>query len=91
MNPYTNGYKNARDVLPERILRKLQDVYIGLVWVPGSNKKKVKEIGKAERNRKMIELYSNGKSIKALANEFFLSAERVRQIIKGGLQNGSQG
>ena len=89
MLPYANGYKNAREIFPEWLLMRLQDCYLGRVWVPGK-KRKIKEIGKAERDIKMIKLYSEGKRVKDLADEFFLTKERVRQILKGGMKDGSQ-
>ena len=90
MSIFPNDYRNARDVLPDELVRKLQSIHIGLVWVPAVKRRAIKSNGKEERNRKITELYSGGKAIKEISKEFLLSNERVRQIIKGDLKNGSQ-
>ena len=86
---YAHRYANARDVLPEELVKKLQSIHTGLVWVSAKKRRVIKSGDKKERNMKIIEIYSGGMSVSDIADEFFLSKERVRQIIKGGMKDGS--
>jgi len=90
MQPYRNSYKNAYEVLPEELVRKLQQIYTGSVWIPATEKRLIKNKGMIHRDRKIIGLYEQGKTIREISEVVFLSEERVRQIIKksGGNRNG---
>ena len=92
MSLFPNDYRNARDVLPEELVRRLQSIHTGLVWIPAVKRRTIKSNGKEERNRKIVTLYLGGKAIREISKEFFLSNERVRQIIKinGGMKHGSK-
>ena len=75
---------NARDVLPERLLKKVQRVYTGEIWIPILRKHKMKKTGDTERNREILSLYGQGKSLDEIANRVFVCKERVRQIVRNG-------
>ncbi len=83
MREYRNKYKNAYEVLPEELIRKLQSIYTGPVWIPAVKRRRIKTEAR-ERDRKIMRLYMEGKSIREIAEEVFLCPERVRQIIRSG-------
>lgn len=82
MRLYRNEYKNAHEVLPENLIKKLQRIYTGSVWVPQIKRRKIKMKGIEERDKKIFKLYSQGKSLNKISKEVFLCKERIRQIIK---------
>jgi DNA-binding NarL/FixJ family response regulator len=82
MRPYSNEYKNACEVLPEELVRKLQGIYSGPVWIPAVARRRIKTMGMDERDEKIRELYRQGRSIGEIAASVLLSKERVRQIIR---------
>jgi DNA-binding NarL/FixJ family response regulator len=90
MRLYPNEYKNAREVLPEDLIRKLQRIYTGPVWVPRLRRREIKTKGTKERDEKILKLYSQGKTMEQISEEVFLCKERVRQIIRsnGGFPHG---
>ena len=75
---------NARNVLPERLLKKVQRVYTGEIWIPILRKHKMKKKGDIERDREILRLYDQGKSLDEIANRVFVCKERVRQIVRNG-------
>ena len=81
MRPYRNGYKNAYEVLPEELVKKLQSIYTGPVWIPALKKRRIKTEA-YERDEKILKLYRDGKSIREISLAVFLCMERVRQIIR---------
>jgi len=81
MREYRNSYKNAYEVLPEELIRKLQSIYTGPVWIPAVKKRRIKTEAQ-ERDRRILEMHTQGRSIKEIAEAVFLCEERVRQIIK---------
>jgi DNA-binding NarL/FixJ family response regulator len=89
MRPYSNEYKNACDVLPEELVRKLQSIYTGPVWIPAVARRRIKTQGMDERDENIRELHRQGKSIGEITETVLLSRERVRQIIKN--QRGNDG
>lgn len=84
MRPYSNEYQNACEVLPEELVRKLQAVYTGPVWIPALTRRRIKTRGMSERDDNIRELYRQGRTIAEIAEAVLLSQERVRQIIKKG-------
>lgn len=81
-------YKNAKDILPDRLLRELQEyVSGGLLYVPNAGEKK--PWGEAsgarqyykQRNQQIRQAYRDGASIPELAQRFGLSEEAVRKIV----------
>lgn len=81
-------YENARDLLPEALLRQVQKYISGkVVYIPAREKKR--EWGTAsgyreylrERNREICDLFSAGESIGTLAQQFHLSEESIKRIV----------
>lgn len=81
-------YENARDLLPEALLRQVQKYISGkVVYIPAREKKR--EWGTAsgyreylrERNREICGLFSAGESIGTLARQFHLSEESIKRIV----------
>ena len=84
------SYKNAGDILPEHLLHDLQKYAEGdTVYVPkrGSRSRWGERSGaRAEtdrRNRTMQRAYAAGASVETLADEYHLSVETVRKIVRG--------
>ena len=82
-------YINAQDVLPEELLKKLQEYADGkYLYIPRKEanhkawgeKSGIKNILK-ERNIEIYEKYIKGLSISELSKEYFLSEKSIRRII----------
>lgn len=81
-------YKNAAEILPERLLKELQ-AYLdgGLLYIPKASTKKEwgAESGTRafyrERNEEMKKLYREGVSIDALAKRYRLAESTIKKII----------
>lgn len=81
-------YKNAQDILPDSLLKELQQYVAGEnIYIPNLNeKKKWGESSGArmyycQRNAKICELYKAGKTIDLLADEYHLSVDSIRKIL----------
>lgn len=80
-------YINARDVLPDNLIKEIQKYVKGQhIYIPQDGRKKWgSETGLREemkkRNEEIFRLYSGGKNIASLAKMFHLSEERIRGII----------
>jgi Mor family transcriptional regulator len=80
-------YKNAADVLPEDLLKQLQQYAAGdILYVPSPDKRQSwGSSGTREhyekRNAEIRRLYNHGSSVIALADQFHLSPETIRKII----------
>lgn len=81
-------YKNAQDILPDRLLKELQQYVSGEnLYIPKLNeKKKWGESSGArtyyrQRNAKIRELYKSGRTIELLADEYHLSVDSIQKII----------
>lgn len=81
-------YENARDILPEELLREVQKYSAGkLLYVPSMEAKR--NWGEAsgyreklkKRNRMICNKYANGIAISELADEYFLSLDSIKKII----------
>lgn len=81
-------YENARDLLPEPLLRQVQKYISGkLVYVPARERKR--EWGSAsgyrqylrERNRDIRAQFALGDSIEKLAGAYHLSCESIKRIV----------
>lgn len=82
-------YINAKDLLPEKLVRELQ-CYIqgGYIYVP-TDQAQQKQWGEVsgyrqelqQRNRQIVEEFQNGTSPEALAEKYFLSISAIRKII----------
>jgi len=81
-------YKNASDILPEKLLKKVQKYASGetLYFPKDRERKKWGEITGArtfykERNAKIRQKYLQKNSIEHLADEYCLSVETIRKIV----------
>lgn len=81
-------YENAKDILPEELLEKVQKYAAGkLLYVPLDKEKR--NWGEAsgyreklqKRNRMICNKYTNGTTISELADEYFLSLDSIKKII----------
>lgn len=84
-------YENARDLLPEHLLRQVQKYISGkLVYIPARERKR--QWGAVsgyrqylqERNRSIRAQYAMGDSMEALAEEYHLSHDSIRKIVYNG-------
>jgi DNA invertase Pin-like site-specific DNA recombinase len=70
-----NGYVNARDVLPSRLLALVQRYCSGVVYIP------VPEPNR-HRDEQIRELFQQGRSVEEIATSTGLGKRRVWQILK---------
>ncbi len=83
------NYKNAKKILPERLLRELQQYVQGeIIYVPGDGSMRAgwgEANGTKEkylmRNREIIKLYQEGASLLEIAENYYLSEYSIRKII----------
>lgn len=84
-------YRNAKTVLPERLLRELQQYVQGeIIYVPGNDPVRARwgeSNGTREkyssRNNEIIMLYRNGVSKEVIAERYHLSEHSIKKIIHG--------
>ena len=82
-------YKNAKTVLPERLLRELQQYVQGeMIYVPGNGEIRIgwgESNGTREkyssRNQEILMLYRSGVSKEAIADQYHLSECSIKKII----------
>lgn len=83
-------YENAKDILPKHLLEEVQKYASGkILYVP--SKESPRGWGEAsgyrskleKRNQMIQNMYSNGKSVFEIAEEFFLSPETIKKIVYG--------
>lgn len=81
-------YKNAQEILPDKLLKELQKYIAGeTLYIPSAVSKKTwGETSGArnyykQRNDKICKLHANGHKIEQLADEFNLSVDSIRKII----------
>ena len=81
-------YKNAQDVLPDKLLKELQKYVSGeTLYVPNAEGKKPwgESSGARsyyrQRNAEIRQKHKAGKSINQLAEEYNLSADSIRKIL----------
>lgn len=75
-------YANARDVLPPSLLRRIRAHWQGLLWIPILEGRRRKTRHDAARDRRIVRDHLRGRSTAELAQEFSLSRERIRQIVR---------
>ena len=85
-------YLNAADVLPKKLLKELSTYVNGrLLYVPSTENKKSwgSKSGSRQyyeqRNSNIVELYQKNTSIDELCEQFNLSYDTIRKIIKVNL------
>ena len=83
-------YKNAREILPDKLLRELQQYISGeTLYIPRAEDADRKGWGQRsgarsyyrERNGKIRERFAAGETVEALADAFGLSEETIRKIV----------
>lgn len=81
-------YKNAQDILPDRLLQELQTYISGeTLYIPNINEKKQwgEQSGARsfykQRNEEIRKKHKAGKSLDELADEFYLSIDSIRKIV----------
>lgn len=83
------SYKKAQDVLPEEILKIIQEYIDGeYIYIPRKNenhkswgeKSGIKDSLKI-RNNEIYKKYLNGATINELTQEYYLSEKSIRRII----------
>lgn len=82
-------YKNAQEVLPENIIKLIQEYMDGeYLYIPRKTENKkswgeksgtLKELEK--RNKEIFKSYIEGSSIKALAESYFLSEASIKRTV----------
>ncbi|MFT3952140.1 MAG: CD3324 family protein [Oscillospiraceae bacterium] len=81
-------YKNAQDILPDNLLKELQQYISGeTLYVPNiGNKKRWGEVSGSRsyykrRNEAIREKFRQGGTIEKLAEEFHLSEDTIKKIV----------
>ena len=82
-------YKNANDILPQRLLDELQHYVCGeIIYIPkpAEKHKKWGEVSGGrkyimERNNKIRSIFEKQRSIEKLADEFSLSTDSIKKIV----------
>lgn len=87
------NYKNAAEILPEKLLKELQSYIEGdILYIPKSKPKKEwgMESGSRayylERNKRIREQFHEGIGIEQLAIEYGLSGSTIKKVIYGVLK-----
>ena len=81
-------YRNAQDILPDKLLKELQQ-YVSGETIYIHNAKCKKEWGSVsgarsfykQRNKSIRQLHLQGKTLEELAEEFNLSVDSIRKIV----------
>lgn len=81
-------YKNAAEILPQELLKALQQYASGeLIYVPSNESRKKWGEGSgarefyATRNEEIRQHYFNGTDVEALAEKYALSVDTIRKIV----------
>lgn len=85
------AYKKATEVLPTHLLEEVQKYINGeLLYIPKPEAQKIgwgrlsgarEQIRK--RNEAMVFAYQSGRSVREIADEYFLSEDTIRKIVYG--------
>lgn len=90
-------YKNAADILPDKLLREIQKYASGeAIYIPRADAKSgwgmksgAREYYR-ERNRRICARYAEGVGFAALAAEFGLAPESIRKIVYAGREKSEE-
>ena len=81
-------HKNAREILPDKLLKELQEYVSGeALYIPKADEKKPwgEDSGARsyykQRNAEIREKYNSGAAITDLAVEYYLSYDTIRRIV----------
>ncbi len=81
-------YKNAKEILPEQLLKEIQKYAQGeIIYVPKDEKREAwgkltgTKMALEERNKAIFIMHKRGQKIEQLGNEFCLSDSSIRKII----------
>ena len=82
-------YINARNILPDALVKELQSYMQGGYLYISANQAQKKRWGEAsgyrqelqQRNRQIVAEFQNGTSMEELAEKYFLSVYAIRKII----------
>ena len=81
-------YKNARDILPDKLLKELQKYAAGeTLYIPGAEEKKGwGELSGARgyyarRNEEIRTRFRSGENMQSLAEQYHLSVDSIRKIV----------
>ena len=84
-------YKNAADILPDKLLREIQKYASGeALYIPQAEKKSGwgEKSGAREyyekRNAQICARYANGETVDALSTKYGLSPKSIRNILYAG-------
>ena len=84
-------YKNAADILPDKLLREIQKYASGeAIYIPRAAEKSgwgMKSGARSyyrERNARICARYAQGADLETLAAEFALTPESIRKILYAG-------
>lgn len=83
-------YKNARDVLPETLLREIQQYAEGeVLYIPakaasrsGWGNRNGARRQYDERNKKIKAMHAQSCSLEELADRFYLSVDSIKKIVR---------
>lgn len=92
-------YRNAGELLPKELLAELQRYAEGeLIYVPNRPKRKAgwgtrngSRERYEERNRQLMRQYSEGMSVEAISEQYYLTADSVRKIIRENTNKAQMG
>lgn len=77
------GYRNVREVLPDDLIKKIQEYIDGEnIYIP---KKGIRNVNPKQENivrdREIFEKYQSGYKVRKLAEEYFISPQGIYKII----------
>ncbi len=81
-------YKNAKEILPEQLLKEIQKYTQGeIIYVPKDEKREAwgkhtgTKIALEKRNKAIFMMHKKGQKINHIGNQYHLSESSIRKII----------
>lgn len=81
-------YRNASEILPDKLLKELQKYTSGeTIYIPSDKKRKKWGEGSGakvfyeERNNEIRFKFSKGTTVEDLADEYYLSVETIKRVL----------